>query len=325
MELFLFRLLFLFSLLFSTNILASNLLDVYRLEGIESVEKHLEKELSKKDYWEETLKNYDTKFGYFENKKYVLYSNKKAKKLYLFENQNKQLVKLFENSVITGEIEGDKYIEGDKKTPIGVYDLTKKRTNLDQFYGPFALVTSYPNNFDKSQNKKGHGIWIHGMPLNGDREEFTRGCIALDNEKLLDLESKFDLEDAVLITSEDELQEVSKDELALILSSINSWKLTWKYSQIDEYLEFYSPDFKRFNGMKIEEFSKYKKRVFSKNEDKIIRFSNTNIYVYPNSLNKRLFKVFMNQYYKSDTLKFIGNKELIIELVNGKMKILFED
>lgn len=320
-----FRLLFLISFLFTTNIFANKLIDLYRLEGIGAVELELEKQLAQKNYWQKTLKNYDTKFGYLESKRYILHSNKKAKKLFLYENKNMKLTRLFEDDVITGEIDGDKYLEGDKKTPIGVYDLTKKRTNLDQFYGPFALVTSYPNNFDKSQNKKGHGIWIHGMPLNGDREEYTRGCIALDNEKLLDLESKFDLEDSVLITSEEEFVEASKDELAIILSSINQWKLTWKYSKIDDYLAFYSNEFKRYNGMQIEEFSKYKKRVFSKDEDKIIRFSDINIYVYPNSLNKRLFKVFMNQYYKSDTLKFIGNKELIVELVNGKMKILFED
>ena len=320
-----FRLLFLISFLFTTNIFANKLIDLYRLEGISAVELELEKQLAQKDYWQETLKNYDTKFGFLESKKYILHSNKKEKKLFLYENKNMKLVKLFEDNVITGEIDGDKYLEGDKKTPIGVYDLTKKRTNLDQFYGPFALVTSYPNNFDKSQNKKGHGIWIHGMPLNGDREEYTRGCIALNNENLLDLESKIDLKDAVLITSEEDFIEATKDELATILSSINKWKLTWKYSQINDYLSFYSNEFKRYNGMQIEEFSKYKKRVFSKDEDKIIRFSNINIYVYPNSLNKRLFKVFMNQYYKSDTLKFIGNKELIIELVDGKMKILFED
>lgn len=320
-----FRLLFLISFLFTTSVFANKLIDLYRLEGIAAVELELEKRLAQKDYWQETLKNYDTKFGYLESKRYTLHLNKKAKKLFLYENKNMKLTRFFEDDVITGEIDGDKYLEGDKKTPIGVYDLTKKRTDLDQFYGPFALVTSYPNNFDKSQNKKGHGIWIHGMPLNGDREEYTKGCIALDNEKLLDLESKIDLEDSVLITSEEEFVEASKDELAIILSSINQWKLTWKYSKIDDYLAFYSNEFKRYNGMQIEEFSKYKKRVFSKDEDKIIRFSDINIYVYPNSLNKRLFKVFMNQYYKSDTLKFIGNKELIVELVNGKMKILFED
>ncbi|MGA1933439.1 L,D-transpeptidase family protein [Arcobacter sp. YIC-464] len=320
-----FRLLFLFFFLFLTNIFANELVDLYRLNGIQAVEKQLEKELSKKDYWNEVLKNYDTQFGYLESKKYILFSNKKDKKLYLYENKNKTLKKLFEDDVITGEVSGDKYIEGDKKTPIGVYDLTKKKTKLDQFYGPFALVTSYPNNFDKSLNKKGHGIWIHGMPLNGDREEFTRGCIALDNEKLVDLGSKINLEDSVLITSEEEFIKPTKDELSTVLASVNQWKLTWKYSLIDEYLNFYSNEFKRYDGMKIDEFSNYKKRVFAKNEEKIIRFSNINVYIYPNSLNKRLFRVFMDEYYKSDTLKFIGTKELIVELNNGEMRILFED
>lgn len=320
-----FRLLFLIFSLFITNLFSKELVDLYRLEGLKAVETQIEKELTKKDYWDYVLKSYDTKFGYIESKKYILFSNKKDKKLFLFKNENKKLEKLFENEVITGEVEGDKYLEGDKKTPIGVYDLTQKKTKLDQFYGPFAFVTSYPNNFDKSMSKKGHGIWIHGMPLDGKREEFTKGCIALDNEKLIDLGNKINLKDAVLITSENTFTEASKDELAVILASLNKWKLAWKYSNIDEYLNFYSNEFKRYDGMKIEKFSQYKKRVFSKDEEKIIRFSNINIYVYPNSLNKRLFRVYMDEFYKSDTLKFIGNKELIVEIIDNKMKILFED
>ena len=33
-------------------------------------------------------------------------------------------------------------------------------------------------------DKNGSGIWIHGMPYNADREKFTKGCIALDNNEL---------------------------------------------------------------------------------------------------------------------------------------------
>ncbi|MFY4754470.1 hypothetical protein ACOTV2_11995, partial [Aliarcobacter butzleri] len=78
------------------------------------------------------------------------------------------------DSMIAGETAGDKFLEGDKKTPDGACELVQKRTGLVQFYGPFALVTEYPNTFDKSLDKKGHAIWVHGMPFNGDREKFTQ-------------------------------------------------------------------------------------------------------------------------------------------------------
>ena len=33
--------------------------------------------------------------------------------------------------------------------------------------GQLAFVLSYPNTYDKVQGKNGHGIWIHGSPLDG--------------------------------------------------------------------------------------------------------------------------------------------------------------
>lgn len=38
------------------------------------------------------------------------------------------------------EHKGDKFTEGDKKTPNGVYELTQKKTDVDGFYGPFAFT-----------------------------------------------------------------------------------------------------------------------------------------------------------------------------------------
>ncbi len=63
------------------------------------------------------------------------------------------------------------------KTPEGVYELTSKLTKLDSFYGPLALVTSYPNTFDKAMNKKGHGIWIHGMPLDEKEKSLLKDVL----------------------------------------------------------------------------------------------------------------------------------------------------
>lgn len=128
----------------------------------------------------------------------------------VFAKNGDDFKKISKDNMIIGEKAGDKYLEGDKKTPEGSYDLVQKRTGLDQFYGPLALVTSYPNNFDQSLNKKGHGIWIHGMPLNGDRENYTQGCLALNNEKLKELEKNIDYKKTVLITSGDEFKKSKK-------------------------------------------------------------------------------------------------------------------
>ncbi len=313
-----------FILLLICSFLNADLVNLYRTQGIDAVKTQLEEVLKNKAYWKDFLQNKDTQFGYYESKQYVIITEKETKKLKLYKNENNKFEKLLDDKVIVGEKEGDKKVEGDKKTPIGAYNLTSKITKLDSFYGPLALVTSYPNSFDKSLKKNGHGIWIHGMPLDSDREEYTKGCIALDNPQLEQLDKSINFDKSVLLISQNDIQSVSKDELSLIFSFIFNWKDAWKKSDIDTYLSYYSQDFRKSNGANINDFKKYKKRIFSKKEDKTIKFSNINIMPYPNSINKKMYKIEMDQLYRTKRYKFEGKKELYIEVKNDKVSILSE-
>jgi murein L,D-transpeptidase YafK len=307
------------------NTYASDLVNIYRMQGLNSLEIEIERTLKDQNYWKEYLKDKNIDYGYYEHKKHVLLTQKDQSEISLFEVINNDFKLILRNNVIIGENQGDKFTEGDKKTPEGSYDLIEKKLGLDQFYGPFALVTSYPNVFDKSLNKDGYGIWIHGMPFNGDREKFTKGCIALDNAELINLDKSLDLEKTVLITTQNEFKKITKDDMSLILSSIFKWKDSWKYSQFEEYLSFYSTDFKKADKSGFAEFKEYKERIFSKNEKKTIKFSNIDISPYPNSLGKNMFRIFMDEEYLSPTIKFYGKKELFIEIINNEVKILSED
>jgi len=111
----------------------------------------------------------------------------------------------------------------------------------------------------------------------------------------------------------------------LILSSIYKWKDAWKYSNIEEYLSFYSKEFKKSDKSNFAQFEDYKKQIFSKNEDKTITFKNIDIAPYPNSLNKKMYKVLMDEEYLSPSVKFYGKKELFLEVANNEVKILTED
>ncbi|WP_410198549.1 L,D-transpeptidase family protein [Aliarcobacter butzleri] len=309
----------------SLNLFAKDLVDVYRKDGIIAVEKELEKGLRDVDFWKKYLENKNTDYGFYETKEYVIVAEKENKKMTLFAKNGDDYEQISKDSMIVGEKAGDKFLEGDKKTPEGAFELVQKRTGLDQFYGPFALVTEYPNTFDKSLDKKGHGIWIHGMPFNGDREKFTQGCLALDNEKLETLAKNIDYKKTVLITSGDEFKKASKNDIALILSSIYKWKDAWKYSNIEEYLSFYSKDFKRADQSDFKKFETQKRQIFAKNESKTINLFNMDISPYPNSSKKKIYKAVMDEEYVSPSVKFVGKKELYFEIDNNKVKILSED
>lgn len=313
-----------FSLL-TLNLYAADLIALYRSEGINSVQKEIENKLKDIRYWQEYLKDKNVDLGYYEFKKFVLLAQKEQSEITLYQKEENDHKLVLKDSVILGENQGDKYTEGDKKTPEGSYDLVEKRTNVDSFYGPFALVTSYPNIFDQSLDKKGSGIWIHGMPFNMDREKFTKGCIALNNSELENLEKSLDYNKTILLIAGKEFKKPTKEEMALILSSIYKWKDAWKNSNIDEYLSYYSNDFKRADKTGFNLFSEQKRSIFAKNEQKSIRFSNVDISPYPNSLEKNMFKVSMDEEYLSPNVKFNGKKELFLEIANNQVKILSED
>jgi len=306
------------------NIMFADLVDIYRSQGLDAVKLQIEKEMTSKDYWEKYLSDKNVDYGYYESKKFVILAQKEAKEIALYQVDKKNYNLVLRDSVIVGEKNGDKQEEGDLKTPIGAYDLTEKLTKLDSFYGPLALVTSYPNTFDKTQNKKGHGIWIHGMPIDEVREEFTKGCIALDNPRLKELDENIEYNKSILLISDENIKKASKKDISLILASIFKWRDAWKKSDIEQYLKFYSKSFKRHDGMSISQFREYKERIFSKNEEKKIIFSNINIAPYPNSLNKQMYKVVMDEDYKTKFYTFNGKKELYIELKNNKIEILAE-
>ncbi|MDC0932292.1 L,D-transpeptidase family protein [Arcobacteraceae bacterium] len=299
-----------------------DIIELYRTKGIHAVEKEIANQLKTKTYWDYNLKNKEVINGYYESIRYLMICQKDLKDIKLYDTKSKS--ELFNSDVFVGKAKGDKKVEGDLKTPIGAYMLTRRITNVDPFYGPLALTTNYPNLYDKSQGKTGHGIWIHGLPLNQERDDFTQGCIALDNTKIKDLDETINIENSVLVISEQKLSTVSKDDMSIVLSSIFQWRDAWLESDITSYLSFYAKDFKKSNGQSLRKFSNYKKRVFNKNEKKTIEFYNINIIPYPNELNKKLFKIVMDEKYKTKNYQYNGKKELYVELLDNRISILTE-
>jgi len=315
---------FLLGLSFS-SLYADTLLTKYRLHGIDSIQKDLDAALIKKEYWDTYLKNIDTRFGYIESYNSVLTCNKEKNTLNLYtQDQNKSFIFQKEYSAFTGKVKGDKEKEGDLKTPLGVYTLTQRIEKLDSFYGPLALVTSYPNLYDTYRGKNGHGIWIHGLPIEQERDDYTKGCIAINNEHIECLNRRINIQDTLLIINQTEVkQNISKEILAQLLSSLYKWRYAWIYNDLQSYLDFYSPKFVRFDHMDYEGFIKYKTRIFNKDEEKTIHFSNLNILPYPNTAN--VYQITFDEEYKSSSFTFQGDKALIVELnESDSFKILTE-
>lgn len=306
------------------------ILDTYKKDGIGKTQKLLDSYFITKEYWLSYLQDFDTNFGYYESVDYLFVSDKSKPNLSLYKIEKNGNKLILQTDALVGKGRGSKQKEGDLITPIGVYSLVEKLTRLDQYYGPLALTTNYPNSYDKALKKTGYGIWIHGKPLNGDRKDLlTRGCIVVDNDKLVQYDKSIDLKKSLLITYEDTLEPVSKESLAILLSNLYKWKNVWEDSNIDAYLSFYSQDFKKIGNMSYKDFVNYKKRIFTKKEYKQILIKDINISPYPNDQDKNMFLISFNQDYKAfkgSTLSFSSDskKELYVVLKGDRFYVVSE-
>ncbi|WP_052754889.1 L,D-transpeptidase family protein [Lampropedia cohaerens] len=127
-------------------------------------------------------------------------------RLYLFGNDGQHLRLIADFYISVGQEGVDKRSEGDQRTPLGMYFITRSipGEKLPDLYGVGALPINYPNDWDRMQGRTGSGIWLHGSPS----DEFARlplasdGCVVLSNPDMEILLQMLDRRTPVLITRE---------------------------------------------------------------------------------------------------------------------------
>lgn len=331
---------------------AEDVYEIYKSKGINAVEEYLkrefepkeikevkvkevkakpvalkpptEKELISRDFWIKQLKDMDVQFGYYEEVESLIICEKEKKRCDIYKNSKEGPKFIKTHDVIMGK-SGDKVKRGDLKTPVGVYEITKRFKPTNNFYGPLAFSLSYPNTYDILRGKNGDGIWIHGSPMDGkDRDDLSKGCVVLENGDIKTLDTQINAESALVIIGETKLPKMSKESVASILSEVYKWQHAWKINDINAYLNFYSNDFKKSDGSGKKQFSVMKQSIFAKKESKTIVFENVSIVPYPTMDDRKLFKVSFFQTYKSPSFASKGDKELYLELNGDKIAILAE-
>lgn len=302
----------------------TSLVDIYRKDGIDSLRTQLEEILQVPLYWKEYLSDKNVSKGFYEYDTPIVFVDKKSKTMQLYHNiKNTQKLKSSQ-SVLVGKM-GDKQKEGDLKTPVGVYDITRRFVPTDTFYGPISYELSYPNIMDRLNKKDGYGIWIHGYPLNNEkRDGRTKGCVVLQNDILTKFDEDMGVDKAIVIISEQGDIVVQKSVISNMLAQLFRWRSAWKNSNLKRYLSFYDENFKRFDGKNKKQFKALKKGIFANKERKIIRFTNITISPYPSTKMKDLYRITFHEFYKTKHYKFEGKKELYVKMSNKQMKIIAE-
>jgi murein L,D-transpeptidase YafK len=164
----------------------------------------------------------------------------------------------------TGENQGPKLRESDRKTPEGMYFFVRafEKKELLPIYGSRAFALDYPNVIDQREGKNGHGIWFHGLnkPL---KPRDTNGCVAMENQDIDDLANFIRIEDTPVILSEKiemvDLSQMEK-ERAEVLRVLETWRTSWERKDVDKYMSLYSPDFTA-SGKNWQQWKEHKARL----------------------------------------------------------------
>jgi L,D-transpeptidase YcfS len=172
-------------------------------------------------------------------------------RLYLLENsaQGVRLVADYYASV--GKLGIDKTIEGDQRTPLGVYFITSRLDGkaLDKFYGAGALPLNYPNPLDVLRGKTGSGIWLHGTPPDqfARAPQATDGCVALANPDLERLLRTVEPRTTPVVIAP-QLRWVQPQALEPVRQEFNATLQAWQAAktsgQLEQLLRFYTSDFR---------------------------------------------------------------------------------
>ncbi|MCO4752860.1 MAG: L,D-transpeptidase family protein [Bacteriovoracaceae bacterium] len=266
---------------------------------------------------------------------HVVVVEKSTHKLYLFENDNSRPKLLKTYQIATGKITGDKRVQGDEKTPEGIYRFQKFRpaSDLVSSYGDYGLIygagaftTNYPNIMDIRAGKTGGGIWLHSTDDDSrvGKGLDSRGCVVAVDSDLKDISKYIDLNNTpvVIVQNLHYLKEstwtANKNQLA---NEVLTWAKAWKEKDFDTYINQYSKtDF--FNSKKgnYSQFKYYKKAIFSRTEKPEIAFRNVSILAYNDYA-----VVTLEQDYKSKLIQDIGKKILYFKKdANYNWKIVAE-
>lgn len=280
----------------------------------------------------EKLQTINSKYKFLLNDAvpFLLFVDLKKSRMIVFQNNNNKLQAISDHYVSIGKNGYGKKIEGDQRTPVGVYFLQKKiQEKLPDKYGDSAYPLNYPNAIDKMYGNTGYGIWIHGVP----RKSFSRppfssdGCIVLTNRDLKKIEHILDTPNTPVVLSDVSIDDIlDRDSKARDLdinefrNKIESWRTTWEKGNFNDYLNFYSKN-ATYNHKDYHNWTNHKLNVFLNSKNINVSIDNLSFFEQPES---NLILVKFHQHYKSNLLENKMIKQQVWTKENTEWKILSE-
>jgi murein L,D-transpeptidase YafK len=263
-----------------------------------------------------------------DNHPYILLASLNDAQLHLFERKEAGLALVESLPISMGKAGIGKQVEGDKKTPVGLYRVTSYLNDeqLDEFYGDAAYPVDYPNLWDRRKGRTGSGIWLHSMPDGvNERPTFdSDGCVVVNNQQIAFLEdfidvgqSKMILTDNMTWLTRDQWQQQSEE----INEAVTAWQSAWESLDPEKYLSHYSREFN--DGQRnFNQWAEYKTRVNSAKRFIEVDIDKISAFNYPGE--PGLYVVEFYQTYRSSNYQWQGWKKQYWQRQGGRLQIIYE-
>ena len=300
----------------------------HNLEGLrEEARVRLDYYLSDKKYSQ--LPNLLVKLGAEQENLIVV--DTASSRLFLYKKVDGVLTYIADYYVTIGKNGAGKQIQGDKRTPLGVYFASKKLTQpLEDMYGSAAYALNYPNELDLHQNKNGNGIWLHGTPTNtySRPPRASDGCVVLSNPDLNALAPYLiSGKTPVIISNNIEWLEKDKSNFQaaqqkMLEHELEQWRIDWASQQTEQYLSHYSRKFFYSDGG-YQQWANHKRGVQASRPKVTLSIRDISMFSYPN-FDQPIVVVDFEQNFKSVNLqnKMLKRQYWLHE--NNQWKIIYE-
>ncbi len=259
--------------------------------------------------------------------KYALVVDTSRSTLYVYENVSGTARYVADYYITIGKLGTEKRAEGDQRTPIGVYfvkaDLPKAQ--LADMYGSGAFPLSYPNEWDKKNNRTGQGIWLHGTPSDtySRPPRASNGCVVLSNDNLEKVRPYLQIGvTPVIITNHMEsFSGVDNDDRDALRAAMEQWRKDWSSLNTRAYLSHYSANFAS-DSQSYSAWAAQKTLVNAGKEWAKVKVSNVSMFTYPEQPD--MVVVNFEQDYASNNLSNQMHKRQYWIKQNNHWKILYE-
>lgn len=259
--------------------------------------------------------------------KYVLVVDASRSTLFVYQNVNGEPRYVTDFYVTIGKLGTRKVVEGDQRTPIGVYfvesDLSK--TQLPDMYGSGAFPLNYPNEWDERNNRTGSGIWLHGSPSDTYSRPplASNGCVVLTNEDLNKLAPylQVGVTPVIIANQIDWSTEAERSDLASLMQEMEHWRKDWASLNTQAYLKHYASNFSS-GSADYSAWAKQKQLVNSGKSWIKLGISNVSVFAYPDQPN--MVVVSFEQDYNSNNLANKMKKRQYWIKQKNNWKIIYE-